>query len=392
MGKAILIIILLLAVIVVVASITLSVERKAGIIPDKIAENEVRSDLMNLGAYALKWAIKQVCNENITESNSSIFDNESGSYHYAFFEVPALDGSIDMITYEFGDTLTIEGGGGEGDDDDLFAEINAKLDELKAEVNAASMPIIIKAALTAELVLTEELRLSAEVLYNAGNVAGAKIKLGETKSQVGSFTSMVEISTEISPADKASLLAAAAEITEKIDEQIEYITTSGASTVQVDITALVSEDEYGNENDHTSLATILVSYSGGGEGDDDDLFAEINAKLDELKAEVNAASMPIIIKAALTAELVLTEELRLSAEVLYNAGNVAGAKIKLGETKSQVGSFTSMVEISTEISPADKASLLAAAAEITEKIDELIEYITTSGASTVQVDILYWRP
>jgi len=38
---------------------------------------------------------------------------------------------------------------------------------------------------------------------------------------------------------------------------------SGASTVQVDITALVSEDEYGNDNDHTSFATILVSYSGG---------------------------------------------------------------------------------------------------------------------------------
>lgn len=107
MGKAILIMMMLLAVIVVIASVTLSVERKADVIPEKIAANEVRSDLMNLGAYALNWAINQIHNENITESNSSIFDNESGSYHYAFFEVPALDGSIDMITYEFGDTLTV---------------------------------------------------------------------------------------------------------------------------------------------------------------------------------------------------------------------------------------------------------------------------------------------
>ena len=113
MNKAVLIVIILLAVVVAVASVTLSVERKADVIPEKLAENEVRSDLMNLGAYALKWGIKQVSNENITESNSSIFDDESGSYHYAFFDVPALDGSIDMITYEFCDTLTVEGGGEE---------------------------------------------------------------------------------------------------------------------------------------------------------------------------------------------------------------------------------------------------------------------------------------
>ena len=113
MGKAVLIMIMLLAVIVVIATVTLSVERKADVIPEKIAEKEVRSDLMNLGAYALKWAIKQVRNEDITESNSSIFDDESGSYHYAFFDVPALDGSIDMITYEFGDPVTTEGGGEE---------------------------------------------------------------------------------------------------------------------------------------------------------------------------------------------------------------------------------------------------------------------------------------
>jgi len=75
MNKAVLIMIILLAVIVVVATVTLSVERKAEIIPEKIAENAVRSDLMNLGAYALKWAIKEVNDKAITESNSSIFDD-----------------------------------------------------------------------------------------------------------------------------------------------------------------------------------------------------------------------------------------------------------------------------------------------------------------------------
>ena len=118
MGKAVLIMALLLAVIVVIASVTLSVERKADVIPEKIASNEVHSDLINLGAYALKWAIRQVLNEQIIETNTSIFDNESGSYHFAFFEVPALDGSIDMITYEFGDTQSVEGGGGDEEDEE----------------------------------------------------------------------------------------------------------------------------------------------------------------------------------------------------------------------------------------------------------------------------------
>ena len=118
MNKAVLIMIILLAVIVAVATVTLSVERKAEIIPEKIAENAVRSDLMNLGAYALKWAVKQVRNENITVSNSSIFDDESGSYHFAFFEVPALDESIDIITYEFGELQTVEGGGKEGEEEE----------------------------------------------------------------------------------------------------------------------------------------------------------------------------------------------------------------------------------------------------------------------------------
>ncbi|HHE40871.1 MAG TPA: hypothetical protein ENL10_05160 [Candidatus Cloacimonetes bacterium] len=118
MGKAVLIMALLLAVIVVIASVTLSVERKSGVIPDKIAENEVRSDLINLGAYALKWAIKEVRNEDIIESNTSFFDNESGSYHYAFFNVPVLDGSIDRIIYEFGEPQ-YEDSGGEDEEEEV---------------------------------------------------------------------------------------------------------------------------------------------------------------------------------------------------------------------------------------------------------------------------------
>lgn len=119
MGKTVLIMAMLLAVIVVVASVTLSVERKADVIPEKIAAKEMRSDLINLGAYALKWAIKQIQNENITESNTSIFDNERGSYHFAYFDVPALDGSIDQINYGFGEVQSVEceeGGGEEGEE------------------------------------------------------------------------------------------------------------------------------------------------------------------------------------------------------------------------------------------------------------------------------------
>ena len=41
---------------------------------------------------------------------------------------------------------------------------------------------------------------------------------------------------------------------------------SGPYTVQVDISTLVSEDEYGNENDRNSFASILVSYDTESEG------------------------------------------------------------------------------------------------------------------------------
>ena len=114
MGKVVLIIALLMAVIVVAASVTLSVERKSDVIPEKIAAKEIRSDLINLGAYALKWAIRQVRSEHVTQSNTSIFDNMQGTYHYSYFDVPALDGSIDQISYTFGDA---ELGGGDGNTD-----------------------------------------------------------------------------------------------------------------------------------------------------------------------------------------------------------------------------------------------------------------------------------
>jgi len=123
MNKAIIFFIIILTLIVVVASVTLSVERKADIIPEKIAEKEVRSDLINLGAYALKWAIRQVHGEYITESNISVFDNEGGAYHFAFFDVPALDGSVDRITYRFGDIETLEGGEEFGEEEEEEEEV-----------------------------------------------------------------------------------------------------------------------------------------------------------------------------------------------------------------------------------------------------------------------------
>jgi len=41
-------------------------------------------------------------------------------------------------------------------------------------------------------------------------------------------------------------------------------------TIQVDINTLVSEDEYGNDNDRRSFATILATYNGGSSGDTDE--------------------------------------------------------------------------------------------------------------------------
>ncbi|MDP8227605.1 MAG: LamG-like jellyroll fold domain-containing protein [Candidatus Celaenobacter polaris] len=83
--------IILLAVIVAVATVTLSVERKAEIIPEKIAENEVRSNLMNLGAYALGYAIKQIRADSITSDTTTSFDDF----------IVLTDGRINSIKYDF---------------------------------------------------------------------------------------------------------------------------------------------------------------------------------------------------------------------------------------------------------------------------------------------------
>ncbi len=92
MNKAVLIMIILLAVIVAVATVTLSVERKAEIIPEKIAENAVRSDLMNLGAYALNYGIKN-------KPDTSLIPLVPSYYPPTFSPFDVLDGSIDYIKY-----------------------------------------------------------------------------------------------------------------------------------------------------------------------------------------------------------------------------------------------------------------------------------------------------
>ena len=108
-----------------------------------------------------------------------------------------------------------------------------------------------------------------------------------------------------------------------------------------------------------------------------DLWTDINVKLDELIDEVNAADMPNIIKQRLLDKLVYAKELKDNAKEECEAGNFVIATKKLGVAKNQVESFASMVRITRRISPADKASFLADAAEIKGKINELIEYIET---------------
>ncbi len=104
---------------------------------------------------------------------------------------------------------------------------------------------------------------------------------------------------------------------------------------------------------------------------------EINKELDALIEKVNAADMPNIIKNRLIDKLEYAKELKDNAKEECEAGNFDAATKKLGVAKSQVESFASMVRITRRISPADKESFLADAAEIIAKIDELIEYIET---------------
>jgi PKD repeat protein len=108
-----------------------------------------------------------------------------------------------------------------------------------------------------------------------------------------------------------------------------------------------------------------------------DPWAEINNELDALIEKVNAADMPNIIKQRLVDKLGYAKALKDNAHEECEAGNFDAATKKLGVAKNQVESFASMVEITRRISVVDKASFLANAAEIIEKIDKLIEYIET---------------
>jgi hypothetical protein len=76
-------------------------------------------------------------------------------------------------------------------------------------------------------------------------------------------------------------------------------------------------------------------------------------------------------------KLEYAKALKDNAHEECEAGNFDAATKKLGVAKNQVESFASMVEITRRISPTDKASFLADATEIIEKIDELIGHIET---------------
>ena len=92
MGKAVVIMIMLLAVIVIVSSVTLSVGRRAGVIPETISGNEVKSDLMYLGAYALNYGIRNMPDTSLIPLDPS--------YHPSTFDqFNVLDGSVDYIKY-----------------------------------------------------------------------------------------------------------------------------------------------------------------------------------------------------------------------------------------------------------------------------------------------------
>jgi hypothetical protein len=108
-----------------------------------------------------------------------------------------------------------------------------------------------------------------------------------------------------------------------------------------------------------------------------DPWADINKELDELIEEVEATTMPNIIKQRLIGKLEYAKALKDNAKEECEAGNFDGATKKLGVAKSQVQSFESMVKITRRISPEDKASFLEKSAEIKWKIDTLIEYIET---------------
>jgi uncharacterized repeat protein (TIGR01451 family) len=161
-------------------------------------------------------------------------------------------------------------------------------------------------------------------------------------------------------------------------KQITWATSLGAGASQT--IQLVAHIDIGA----TGILTNDVTATGTPPAGDDitatatadvtgiDPWKEINEGLDELIDDVNAASMPNILKHRLIGKLEYVKKLKESAKMAYEAGNNERVKKYLGVAKNGVGSFESMVKISRRISKADKTSFLAQSAEIKEKIDELI--------------------
>ena len=138
----------------------------------------------------------------------------------------------------------------------------------------------------------------------------------------------------------------------------------------------VDPPQEGTFSDSVLTVTISNATYKPDDDDDDGDWDDVIDELDELIAKVDAATMPDTLKESLIGKLEYAKTLVENAEILYEAGNVAGAKKTLGVAKSQVESFASMVETTSQISPEDKAIFLDDAAEIIAKIDELITFVS----------------
>ena len=101
-------------------------------------------------------------------------------------------------------------------------------------------------------------------------------------------------------------------------------------------------------------------------------WAKINKKLNALIGDVNAATVPNILKQRLIDKLEYAKELKENAKEEYEACNVDAATKKLSVAKNEVESFESMVKITRRISQTDKDAFLKDSAEIKVKMDTLI--------------------
>ena len=144
-----------------------------------------------------------------------------------------------------------------------------------------------------------------------------------------------------------------------------------------DVITIIITDGYKIGDNDLSANGEIAALGGPGVSQPPDLWTEINNELENLLNKVSAADMPNIIKQRVIDKLEFAKALKDNAKEEYEAGNIDGATKKLGVAKNQVESFASMVKITRRISSEDKASFLADATEIIEKIDKLIEYIET---------------